>query len=124
MAKAFKVLELSYIGDKLCKPGDIVYGIENPGKNLEAISGKLAAAAVDKAPAAAADEPATGPFKAVHIAGGAYTVVNADGGEVGERFLKDDETAGKAKADAMAKADELNLAANSVTEGGVDLPDA
>lgn len=76
------------------------------------------------------DGPASGPYKAKHIAGGAYVVIDADGNEVGERFLKDGSDAGKAKAAAMAKADELNKALPPASDapppGGAsgDLPDA
>lgn len=76
------------------------------------------------------DGPASGPYKAKHIAGGAYVVIDADGNEVGERFLKDGSDAGKAKAAAMAKADELNKALppadDEAPTGGAlgNLPDA
>lgn len=77
-----------------------------------------------------AGDPVTGPYKAKHIAGGAYVVIDADGNEVGERFLKDGSDAGKAKAAAMAKADEMNLALppadDEAPTGGAlgNLPDA
>lgn len=116
MPKEYRVTELSYINGRLYAKGEVVtLEIDSPGRNLELVAG------VDPL-TDAAGSGLVGPFKAKHIAGGAYAVINADGDEVGDRFLKDGADAGKAKADAMAKADELNKAAASVAPGGDYLP--
>jgi len=133
MTKRYEVTHAAhYIGGRLVMPGQGADSIVTlpegvtPGRWLVEVVALQPAVAGNQASA----DPVPGPYKAKHIAGGAYAVVDADGNEIGERFLKDGADAGKAKAAAMAKADELNLAHSAANDdpppGGASgqLPDA
>lgn len=128
MAKAYRVTELSFIGGKLCPIGTIVYDVENPGSNLELHDGKKAKAAK----AAPASGPAVvGPFKVIHKPVGNFVVVDSNGLQIGDVYLKEADS-GAAKAKAQAAADQLNGSAEDAAEGAADdaaeeadgLPDA
>lgn len=71
------------------------------------VSPQQAAATSTVAPKLSTPAPAK-VYKAKHNGGGNYIVVDENDLQVGDTFKKDDKDASKAKADAQAKAEELN----------------